>query len=88
MSNKNSKSKSSKHENNSQLFEFRFFHIKLKTKYKYKNLNFVFKLIKNTKWHFGYTDSIYSFDLWEIRSFFTNSRRTPPISCGSYFEYS
>ena len=32
------------------------FHIEVKTK-KYKILNFVFQFIKNTKWHFGYTDS-------------------------------
>ena len=33
------------------------FHIEVKTKYKYKILNFVFQFVKNTKWHFGYTDS-------------------------------
>ena len=33
------------------------FHIKVKTKSKHKNLNFVFQYIKDTKWHFGYTDS-------------------------------
>ena len=32
------------------------FHDKVKTKSKNKILNFVFQLIKNTKWHFGYTD--------------------------------
>ena len=34
------------------------FHIQVKTKSEYKILNFVFQFIKNTKWHFGYTDSI------------------------------
>ena len=33
------------------------FHIEVKTKAKYKVLNFAFQFIKNTKWHFGYTDS-------------------------------
>ena len=33
------------------------FHIEVKTKSNYKILNFVFQFIKNTKWHFGYTDS-------------------------------
>ena len=33
------------------------FHIEVKTKSKYKVLNFVFQLIKNSKWYFGYTDS-------------------------------
>ena len=28
----------------------------VKPKSKYRILNFVFQLIKNTKWHFGYTD--------------------------------
>ena len=32
------------------------FHIEVKTKSKYKTLNFVFQFIKNTKWHFEYTD--------------------------------
>ena len=32
------------------------FHIEVKAKSKYKILNFVFPFIKNTKWHFGYTD--------------------------------
>ena len=30
----------------------------VKSKSKYRILNFVFQFIKNTKWHFGYTDSI------------------------------
>ena len=33
------------------------FHIDVKTKSKHKLLNFVFQFIKNSKWHFGYTDS-------------------------------
>ena len=33
------------------------FRIKVKTKSKYRILNFVFQFIKNTKWHFGHTDS-------------------------------
>ena len=33
------------------------FHIEVKTKSNDKFLNFVFQFIKNTKWHFGYTDS-------------------------------
>ena len=33
------------------------FYIEVKTKSKYKILNFVFQFFKNTKWHFGYTDS-------------------------------
>ena len=33
------------------------FRIEVKTKSKYRILNFVFQFIKNTKWHFGYTDS-------------------------------
>ena len=33
------------------------FHIEVKAKSKYKILNFVFQFIKNTKWHFRYTDS-------------------------------
>ena len=33
------------------------FHIKVKKKFKYKILSFAFQFIKNTKWHFGYTDS-------------------------------
>ena len=32
------------------------FHTVVKTKPKYKILNFVFQFIKNTKWHFGYTN--------------------------------
>ena len=32
------------------------FHIELKTKSKSKILNFGFRFIRNTKWHFGYTD--------------------------------
>ena len=36
------------------------FHIEVKTKSKYKILNFVFQFIKNTKWHFGYTDSVHN----------------------------
>ena len=32
------------------------FHIEMKTKSNDKTLNFVFQFIKNTKWHFGYTD--------------------------------
>ena len=32
------------------------FHIKVKTECKYKVLNFVFKFVKNTKWHFGCTE--------------------------------
>ena len=31
-------------------------HVKVITKSKHKFLNFVFQFIKNTKWHFGYTD--------------------------------
>ena len=34
------------------------FHIEVKTKSNDKFLNFVFQFIKNTKWHFGYTDSV------------------------------
>ena len=33
------------------------FHIEIKTKSNNKILNFVFQFIKNTKLHFGYTDS-------------------------------
>ena len=33
------------------------FVIEVKAKFKYRILNFVFQFIKNTKWHFGYTDS-------------------------------
>ena len=33
------------------------FLIEVKAKSKYGILNFVFQFIKNTKWHFGYTDS-------------------------------
>ena len=32
------------------------FHAEVKTKSNDKFLNFVFQFIKNTKWHFGYTD--------------------------------
>ena len=32
------------------------FHIEVKTKSNHKFLNFVFQFIKNTKWHFGYTE--------------------------------
>ena len=32
------------------------FRNQVKTKSKYRILNFVFQFIKNTKWHFGYTD--------------------------------
>ena len=32
------------------------FLFKVKAKAKYRILNFVFQSIKNTKWHFGYTD--------------------------------
>ena len=32
------------------------FLIEVKSKSKYRILNFVFQFIKNTKWHFGYTD--------------------------------
>ena len=35
------------------------FFIKVKAKSKYKTLNFVFQFIKKTKWHFGYTNSLY-----------------------------
>ena len=35
------------------------FFIKVKAKAKYKTLNFVFQFIKKTKWHFGYTNSLY-----------------------------
>ena len=38
------------------------FHIELKTKSKYRILNFIFQFIKNTKWHFGYTDSLSSYE--------------------------
>ena len=31
--------------------------MEVKAKSKYRILNFVFQFIKNTKWHFGYTDS-------------------------------
>ena len=34
------------------------FHIEVKIKSKYKIFNFVFQFIKDTKWHFGYTDSM------------------------------
>ena len=36
---------------------FAFF-IEVKAKSKYRILKFVFQYIKNTKWHFGYTDCI------------------------------
>ena len=36
------------------------FDIEVKTKSNHKLLNFVFQFIKNTKWHFGYTDSIFN----------------------------
>ena len=32
------------------------FRIEVKTKSKHRILNFVIQFIKNTKWHFGYTD--------------------------------
>ena len=35
------------------------FFIEVKAKSKYRTLNFVFQFIKKTKWHFGYTDSIF-----------------------------
>ena len=35
------------------------FRNEVKTKSKYRILNFVFQFIKNTKWHFGYTDWVY-----------------------------
>ena len=31
-------------------------HTEVKIRSKYKILNFVFQFIKNTKWHYGYTD--------------------------------
>ena len=34
-------------------------HTDIKTKSNYKILNFFFWFIKNMKWHFGYTDSVY-----------------------------
>ena len=34
------------------------FLIEVKAKSKYRILNFVFQFIKNTKWHFGYTDCV------------------------------
>ena len=34
------------------------FDIEVKTKSKYNILNFVFQFRKNTKWHFGYKDSV------------------------------
>ena len=34
------------------------FRIEVKTKSKYKILSFIFQFINNTKWHFGYTDSV------------------------------
>ena len=34
------------------------FLFKVKAKAKYRILNFVFQSIKNTKWHFGYTDFV------------------------------
>ena len=33
--------------------------IEVKTKSNDKFLNFVFQFIRNTKWHFGYKDSIF-----------------------------
>ena len=45
------------------------FRIEVKTKARYRILNFVFQFIKNTKWHFGYTDSAAfgrSEAFWEI----------------------
>ena len=33
------------------------FFVEVKAKSEYRILNFVFQFIKNTKWHFGYTDS-------------------------------
>ena len=38
-------------------FNFVFF-IEVKAKSKHRILNFVLQLIKNTKWHFGYTDYV------------------------------
>ena len=32
------------------------FLIEVKSKSKHRTLNFVFQFIKNTKWHFGYSD--------------------------------
>ena len=34
------------------------FLVEVKSKSKYRILNFVFQYIQNTKWHFGYTDSL------------------------------
>ena len=53
---------------NSRYFDF-VFHIEVKTKSKYKSLNLVFHLIKNTTWHFGYTDSFYLEENWKLQRF-------------------
>ena len=56
------------------------FHIEVKAKSKYKILNFVFQLIKNTKWHFGYTYyfafcNISTFDVFFIKEVFKSRMR-------------
>ena len=55
------------------------FFIKVKSKSKYRILNFVFQFIKNTKWHFGYTDSGASCEFCDILKniFF---RRMPQVA--------
>ena len=55
------------------------FRIEVKTKSKYRILNFVFQFIKNTKWHFGYTDSGASCEFCDILKniFF---RRMPQVA--------
>ena len=56
------------------------FHIEVKTKSKYKVLNFVFQFIKDTKWHFGYTDFnrlIFAYRYtWVLEENFFCNRRT------------
>ena len=42
------------------------FRIEVKTKSKYRILNFVFQFIKNTKWHFGYTDCKAFHLIWKL----------------------
>ena len=46
------------------------FHIEVKTKCSHKCLNFIFQLIKNMKWHFGYTEMNIKIDNYNIPLFF------------------
>ena len=45
------------------------FLIEVKSKSKYRILNFVFQFIKNTKWHFGFTDFLVFINRLLISSF-------------------